>query len=219
MSRRRDVADLIYDEECLEDDDWSSSAEDVIPVLQNQHQMRLSALDADRDAVMVKLDALYADRLKILEQCGSVPERGITPLPNLSEIDFSKIPSKFEALVSLRAPNSPLRPTIIKPGSQWTHNSQSGLLGGETTRILTVVEQKIERSKCFDLLDALTRSGSLSLENVDMHIVLGSTHCFARSVFDSLVIDNVNPIEKLEQSELILAEVLNGIPSSDLISK
>ena len=39
-----------------------------------------------------------------------------------------------------------------------------------------------EKNKAFDLLDALSKSGSISLDAVELHIVIASTHCFVLQI-------------------------------------
>lgn len=90
-----------------------------------------------------------------------------------------------------------LRPTIIKPGPTWTKTSQDGLLSLPKTDILSINEQEREKQRAFDLLDALSRSGSLTADASSLHIMLCATHCFDKSLMDSVICDNMNPIEKV----------------------
>jgi hypothetical protein len=53
------------------------------------------------------------------------------------------------------------------------------------------------KNNAFDLLDALSRSGEISIDHSDFHVLLPSTHCFTRSLVDTVIVDNVNPIEKV----------------------
>ena len=80
-----------------------------------------------------------------------------------------------------------------------------------------MTEQKLEKNACWDLLDALTRSGGLGVEGATLHVVVASTHCFEKSVMDTLVVDNVNPIEKVERSMLIVAETIHGKAGRELL--
>jgi hypothetical protein len=83
---------------------------------------------------------------------------------------------------------------------------------------LAIDQQKIEKNACFDLLDALTKSGGLPIEGASLHIVVASTHCFEKNLMDTLIKDNVNPIEKLERSEMIVAEVIHGKKAVEMIN-
>ena len=79
-------------------------------------------------------------------------------------------------------------------------------------------EQKDAKSKAFDLLDALTRSGVLPiLTGASLHVVLATTHCFDRSLMNTIVKDNINPIEKVERSSVIVASLIHGAPVQDMI--
>ena len=57
-----------------------------------------------------------------------------------------------------------------------------------------------EKDKAFNLLDALSRSGSLELGCAELHVVVSVAHCFEEDVMGAVIKDNVNPIEKVEKS-------------------
>merc|ERR1712151_887559 len=80
-------------------------------------------------------------------------------------------------------------------------------------------EQKKEKDSAFDLLDALTKSGALPLEHASLHIVVAATHCFDKSVTETVVQDNCNPIEKVERSTLIMASTLHQLSAAALIQE
>ena len=82
---------------------------------------------------------------------------------------------------------------------------------------LKVVGIKMEKEKAFDLLDALSRSGSLSVSCSELHVVISVTHCFEKDVMGTVIQDNMNPIEKLEMSTLLVASLIHGIPAHSLI--
>eukprot|EP01034_Spumella_vulgaris_P024566 gene24566-30929_t len=61
--------------------------------------------------------------------------------------------------------DSALRPTIIN-----------------TTKTLGATEQTSEKTTAFDLLDALSRSGALCIEDASLHVVIAPTHSFDESL-------------------------------------
>ncbi len=110
-----------------------------------------------------------------------------------------------------------VRPTIINPGKTWTKSSKKSLLAESTTSNLNVDDQKKERSAAFDLLDALTKSGGFEVHDAELHVVIAATHCFDRSVVDTVVQKNVNPIEKVEFTSLIMATTIHNQPMENLV--
>ena len=58
---------------------------------------------------------------------------------------------------------------IIKTGDRWTKKSQKSLLSKLASSALGSTEQKSEKDKAFDLLDALSRSGALPIECAELH--------------------------------------------------
>merc|ERR1711881_334937 len=79
------------------------------------------------------------------------------------ELDYTKLPTMLDAKFEELDTDSALRPTIIKIGPNWTRKSQAGLLSKPVTGQLHESHQKEEKGKAFDLLDALTRSGVLTV--------------------------------------------------------
>ena len=65
-------------------------------------------------------------------------------------------------------------------------------------------DQRHHWDTAFDLLDALTQSGSIPIDDADLHVVLAATHCFDKTLINTIVQQNVNPIEKVERSILIM---------------
>merc|ERR1719161_818696 len=121
--------------------------------------------------------------------------------------------ARFEALDV----DSALRPTILSPSERWTKRAQKALLASPTTSTLGGDEQKKERDAAFDLLDALTKSGALSVDHAALHIVVAATHCFDKTVTETVVQDNANPIDKVERSTLIMASTVHQCPAIELI--
>lgn len=132
--------------------------------------------------------------------------------------DFTKYPALLDEKYALLDEDNALRPTIVKPGTTWTKKYQASLLAKPATKTLGTEEQREERNKAFDLLDALSRSGALPVDHAELHVVMAATHCFDKALLETIVQDNVNPIEKVERSTLIVATTVHDLPASELVS-
>ena len=76
-----------------------------------------------------------------------------------------------------------------------------------------------EQEKAFDLLDSLTRSGALELVEAELHVLIATTHCFSKTLIDTVVQDNVNPIEKVERSVLIISSTIHDTTPESMIKE
>lgn len=128
--------------------------------------------------------------------------------------DLTTIPQELDAKYLQLDPEGSLRPTILKPADTWTKTFKKTLLSAPEDAILGADVLKRSSNEAFDLLDALSRSGSLSIECAEMHVMIAATHRFARDVVDTVVMDNVNPIEKVERSVLIVATTVHATPDA-----
>ena len=124
------------------------------------------------------------------------------------ECDLTSLPTKLETAVHKLDEKSTLRPTIIDVEDIWSKKHQKSLLSKPETTLLSPEELTTEKNSAFDLLDALTRSGDLVVEG-DLHVVLGSTQCFDKTLMNTVIQDNCNPIEVLERSSLIVASCIH----------
>jgi hypothetical protein len=131
-------------------------------------------------------------------------------------LDFTVIPQILDRAVDKYAQGSALRSTTIKAGT-WSRNRQSNLLSNPKLVQLSVDDMTSEKNEAFDLLDALSRSGSLSIEYSDLHVIVTVTHCFDKDIMSTVVCDNINPIEKLELSTLLVASVIHGKSIKEII--
>ena len=58
---------------------------------------------------------------------------------------------------------------------------------------------------------------ALAFENVQLHVVILHTHCFDKSLLHTVTRDNINPIEKVERTQMLIASVVHGKAPRDLI--
>eukprot|EP00981_Chlorochromonas_danica_P014069 scaffold7266_cov187-Ochromonas_danica.AAC.1 len=137
------------------------------------------------------------------------------------EIDVTKLPSLLEEQFSSLDSYNALRPTIINLGPSWSRKRQAALLAKPSANAIPSsvekVEQESAKQAAFDLLDALTRSGGLELEAVDLHIIVAATHGFDESLMETVIEKNINPIEQVERSALLMASTLHGVSGLDLL--
>ena len=132
--------------------------------------------------------------------------------------DYTRLPRLLDSRLEALDKEGSVRPTIITAGDVWTKKSKKSLLAEATTAILHAQEQRSERTAAFDLLDALSKSGGICVDDAQLHVVLAATHCFDRSLMDTIVQKNVNPIEKVELSTMIMATMIHDQPVERLVS-
>ncbi len=143
---------------------------------------------------------------KAIEKIGSRAAQEVTQLPALLD-------ERFEKLDADRA----LHATILNVGSVWQKTSQPSLLAARSTSSVGPDQQKLEKNACWDLLDALSKSGALPFQHASMHIVVATSHVFDKNVMDVLVQDNINPIERVQNSQLIIASTIHNVPVTQLV--
>eukprot|EP00435_Cladocopium_sp_Y103_P057703 s1780_g20.t1 len=122
--------------------------------------------------------------------------RGMEDAEDMSTArDYTQVPKQMDEQFEKLDPTSSLRPTIINCGKSWTKRSQPSLLSAKKTENLQTDQQKKEKDAAFDLLDAITKSGALPLSHATLHIVVAATHCFDKTVTETVIQENLNPIE------------------------
>jgi len=135
-----------------------------------------------------------------------------------SVLDFSAMPRALDRTIEKFDKESALRSTVIKTTRTWRRKRQENLLKKPSESTLQETDVRLETNKGFDLLDALSRSGSLPISYSDLHVILCVSHCFQKSVTDTVIRDNINPIERLELSTLLLGSVVHGTSPHDLVT-
>jgi hypothetical protein len=83
---------------------------------------------------------------------------------------------------------------------------------------LTVEKLEAEKRKAYDLIDMITKSGFLDFTNAAIHVVTVATHVFSKNVISTVIEDNVNPVEKLERSNLVMASTIYQKEGRDLVA-
>eukprot|EP00933_Yihiella_yeosuensis_P061027 TRINITY_DN6384_c0_g1_i2.p2 TRINITY_DN6384_c0_g1~~TRINITY_DN6384_c0_g1_i2.p2 ORF type:complete len:165 (+),score=43.45 TRINITY_DN6384_c0_g1_i2:704-1198(+) len=142
---------------------------------------------------------------------------GSEVFPEAEDRDFTQAPIEMDSQFEKLDLDSALRPTIISPAEVWTKKIQKALLAAPSLSQLGRDHQKQEKDAAFDLLDAMTKSGSLPLSHASLHVVIAATHCFDKTITESVVQENVNPIEKMERSALIMASTVHQLPAEEMI--
>ena len=154
-------------------------------------------------------------------QPGSTPSTAEVALAQASKSsggeDFTLIPKLLDAKLEKLDADNALRSTIIKAGTTWTRMRQQNLLIPSKSSSLAPAMIQEETKKAFDLLDAISRSGSLPIACADLHVVVAVSHCFENDVMGTIIQDNINPIEKVERSSLMLAGTIHGAPTKQLV--
>ena len=129
-----------------------------------------------------------------------------------------EVPKLLDSSIEKHIQDSTLRSTVIQTAPTWTRHRQENLLTKIIPSKLSASAIKSEKAKAFDLLDALSRSGSLPIAFSELHVIACVTHCFEKNVMNTLIQDNINPIEKLEMSTLLVASTIHGKPAGLLLN-
>ena len=160
-----------------------------------------------------------APNQELASQDNKTPEAGFEgdTVEDDSIIDYTKIPKQLDSTFEKLDDDNAMHPTIINVGSTWTKKYQKALLAEPASETLSKDKQESERNRAFDLLDALSRSGVLPIDEASLHVVIASTHTFDKTLMKTVIQENVNPIEKVERSTLIVASAIHGVPAAELI--
>jgi hypothetical protein len=130
---------------------------------------------------------------------------------------FAAMPKVLDRAIELHDKNAAIRSTTIETAnSGWTRIRQKNLLSKTHKGSLDRSQIAFEKSRAFDLLDALSRSGSLEIPFSELHVLICATHRFEKNAMETVIQDNINPIEKLEMSTLLMASTILGVPTRDL---
>ena len=155
-------------------------------------------------------DASNPNRLKTESHKVAVASQlhAVTALPQRLDDAFDRLDSGHAT-----------RPTIINVDEAWTREKRRPALLATSakTEAWTAKDLQREKTAAFELLDALTRSGALLMEQAALHVVVSTTHAFADSVMECVVQQNRNPIEDLERSSLVVVSQLHGAAPREVV--
>merc|ERR1712232_704881 len=132
------------------------------------------------------------------------------------DIDFSRIPKILDALIEKEDKDGALKSTIIRPHSVFHRSRHASIIQDAVKSILDSSTVQDEKNRAMDLLTAISRSGSLPIEASEVHVIVGMTHCFPKQIMETIIEDNINPIEKVEKSLRMIASVIHGKPVNDM---
>ncbi|MBL4848360.1 MAG: hypothetical protein JKY65_22805 [Planctomycetes bacterium] len=132
-------------------------------------------------------------------------------------LDYTQIPALLDQRIERLDEDGALRATIISPGDSWQKSYLESLLAEVAHKSLYVNEQRTEKDKAFDLIDALSKSGDLTFQDASLHVVIASTHCFDKTLLETVIQGNMNPVEKVERSSVIVATTIHGLPAHELL--
>ena len=215
------------DESCDSDSDEEDDCLGVLPQKRGGMQRSRCAPPARKlsSSKVLKGPKVSNDAAPPCEKTTETPETPDTPDADndaIEEADLSSdvtvLPQIIEANFEALGQNDCVRPIIVKPGEVWSKESKPGLLSPMRTAVLTQKEQGKEKEGAFGLLDSLTRSGVLDLRGAEMHVFVGASHTFDKTLFDVVIEDNQNPIAAVERSVLIMASALHAILPEKLVA-
>lgn len=125
------------------------------------------------------------------------------------------LPKKLENAV-----DESVSPCIINVSERWTLASYESIISNVRKETCLYSNQfRLLFQNCKDLLDALSKSGSLSLCHCTMHVITVLNHSFPETLMNTLVEENVNPIEILQRSDEQIASVIFRKPVEELLKK
>src|SRR3989338_367700 len=122
--------------------------------------------------------------------------------------DLMSLPALLDAQIGRLDASNAMRSTIIKPAKTWQRSRQASLLAKPADESLGSDALVSERHRAFDLLDALSRSGTLPFEHCQLHVIPATTYDFSSSLINAVVQGNINPLDCLDRALFITSSVL-----------
>eukprot|EP00218_Dolichomastix_sp_CCMP3274_P015608 CAMPEP_0170138316 /NCGR_PEP_ID=MMETSP0033_2-20121228/4822_1 /TAXON_ID=195969 /ORGANISM="Dolichomastix tenuilepis, Strain CCMP3274" /LENGTH=1046 /DNA_ID=CAMNT_0010374311 /DNA_START=35 /DNA_END=3175 /DNA_ORIENTATION=- len=134
-------------------------------------------------------------------------------------LDYATLPAMLDERLAVMDEEGALRSTIIKASKPWHLKQQRNLLLKPTERIIDeATETRALKARAFDLLDQLSRSGQLPLGSAALHVILAGTHCFDKSLVDTVIQKSIDPLAKLSRSLLVMSSVVHSRSPAALLA-
>eukprot|EP00467_Chlorarachnion_reptans_P001188 CAMPEP_0114526308 /NCGR_PEP_ID=MMETSP0109-20121206/22944_1 /TAXON_ID=29199 /ORGANISM="Chlorarachnion reptans, Strain CCCM449" /LENGTH=982 /DNA_ID=CAMNT_0001708059 /DNA_START=177 /DNA_END=3125 /DNA_ORIENTATION=+ len=133
--------------------------------------------------------------------------------------DYTQLAVHLDETLSRNDKEGAVRPTSLVVGNPWSKHSRKTILSAFEDSQITKEEARREKDRTFDLLDALSRSGGLLLEGSSLHVIVAATHCFSQTLIDTVIQENVNPIDRVEKTALLLAAETHREFGTDAVSR
>lgn len=134
---------------------------------------------------------------------------------NLVELDIAGVQERVQARLAT-VPGNALRPTIINVSSSWIRQSTPLVGSVPPKEPLSLETQEKAHRAVQSLLCVLSNDGAIPLAHTRLDIIVGVTSYFDKSVIDTVIQDNINPLDRVCSSSLLLSNALRRLtqPSS-----
>ena len=132
--------------------------------------------------------------------------------------DFTAIPKQLDHMFESFDKDGALRTMTIKTGDKVVRKRQQNILTKMETNELNNAARKNETDNALDLLDALSRSGSLPIVSGELHVIIGVRHSFEKNIMATVIEENINPIEKVDYSSLLIAASVHEAKIPELLA-
>lgn len=98
------------------------------------------------------------------------PSALLLPQSQEERLDYTQFPRLLESALDRLDSAAAVRPTLLHPATTWGRRRQTDLLSQPRAEDLNSDALGKERQRAWDLLDALTKSGLLPLEEATLHV-------------------------------------------------
>jgi len=149
-----------------------------------------------------------SENIQAPKEKASIPH--VSSFETSTAVDFTMVPKILDLELERHDTDGAMKSVIISASKAWTRKRQENLLSPMTQSPMYDRQINAEKKKALDLLDAISRSGSLPIDATELHVVIGVAHCFDKSIIETVIQDSINPIASVEKSLLLLASTILG---------